>query len=99
MPKTPGSKAVREHLAGMGIAMVPRIVLTTFPEAKLLSVHSLPPELERSQTILIWRKGTLSPKVRTLTEVLLEHSDLHKKRRGTRRNGHALASGNGGARS
>ena len=86
-------------VAGMGIAMVPRIVLTTFPEAKLLSVHSLPPELERSQTILIWRKGTLSPKVRTLTEVLLEHSDLHKKRRGTRRNGHALASGNGGARS
>ena len=86
-------------VAGMGIAMVPRIVLTTFPEAKLLSVHSLPPELERSQTILIWRKGTISPKVRTLTEVLLEHSDLQKKRRGTRKNGHALASSNGRARS
>jgi DNA-binding transcriptional LysR family regulator len=86
-------------VAGMGIALVPRIVLTTFPEAKLLSVHSLPPELERSQTILIWRKGTLSPKVRALTEVLLEHSHPQKKRRGMRRNEHALASSNGRARS
>jgi DNA-binding transcriptional LysR family regulator len=87
-------------VAGMGIALVPRIVLSTFPDAKLLSVHSLPPGLDRVRTVLIWRKGTLSPKVRALKEILLEHSDLQKTRRGARKNGRAaFGSGNGHSRS
>jgi DNA-binding transcriptional LysR family regulator len=85
-------------VAGMGIALVPRMVLTTFPEAKELSVHSLPPGLDRIATLLIWRKGTLSPKVRALTEVLLEHAELQKKRRAVRKNGR-VAHANGRARS
>ena len=47
-------------VAGMGISLMPRNVLTTFPDAKLLSTHSLPAALARAQTSLIWRKGTLS---------------------------------------
>jgi len=86
-------------VAGMGIALVPRLVLSTFPDAKLLSVHSLPPGLDRIQTVLIWRKGTLSPKVRALSEVLLEHAEVPKARRATGKNGRtALVSRNDRAR-
>jgi DNA-binding transcriptional LysR family regulator len=78
-------------VAGMGISLLPRMVLSTFPDARLLSVHPLPAALGRDQTLLIWRKGVLSPKIRALKEVLLEHSDVRKpapeKRR--RGNGHA----------
>jgi len=85
-------------VAGMGIALMPRNVLTTFPDAKLLSTHSLPAALARAQTSLIWRKGTLSPKVRALIEVLNAHSDTRKTRRGAR-NSTAHAVGNGRSRS
>jgi DNA-binding transcriptional LysR family regulator len=83
-------------VAGMGISLMPRNVLTTFPDAKLLSVHSLPPALARSQTSLIWRKGTLSPKVRALIEILSERSEVGKKGRAGRKNGrlnHAFGNG------
>ena len=84
-------------VAGMGISLMPRNVLTTFPDAELLSVHSLPPGLNHIQTLLIWRKGTLSPKVRALMDILLEHSDMQKKPSGRRTNGrdvaHTLANG------
>ena len=66
-------------VAGMGISLLPRNVLTTFPDAKLLSVHSLLPGLDPVQTLLIWRKGALSPKVRALMEILIEHSNIAKK--------------------
>jgi DNA-binding transcriptional LysR family regulator len=86
-------------VAGMGISLMPRNVLTTFPDAKLLSVHSLPPGLAHAPTCLIRRKGTLSPKVSALIEVLLAHSDRGKKRRATRKNGRgAAASGDGRSR-
>ncbi len=75
---------------------LPRSVLTTFPDAKLLSVHSLPPALAHAPTSLIRRKGTLAPKVSALIEVLLAHSDKGKKRRATRNNGRgARPLGNG----
>jgi DNA-binding transcriptional LysR family regulator len=57
-------------VAGMGISLVPRIVLTTFPQSKFLTVHTLPPSISRAPTVLAWRKGALSPKVRALTEIL-----------------------------
>ena len=63
-------------VAGMGISLVPRIVLRTFPDAKLLSVHALPPELGVAPTVFIRRKGPASPKVSALVDVLMEQSDL-----------------------
>ena len=74
-------------VAGMGISLMPRNVLTTFPDAKLLSVHSLPPALAHAPTCLIRRKGTLAPKVSALIEVLLAHTEMGKKRRAARSNG------------
>src|SRR5262245_63204228 len=73
-------------VAVMGISLMPRNVLTTFPDAKLLSVHSLPPALAHAPTSLIRRKGTLSPKVSALIEILLAHSDMGKKPRAPRKN-------------
>jgi DNA-binding transcriptional LysR family regulator len=86
-------------VAGMGISLMPRSVLTTFPEAELLSVHSLPLALARSQTSLIWRKAMLSPKVRALIEVLTKHSGQGDKPRARRKNGRLdQAVGNGRSR-
>ena len=56
--------------AGMGVALLPRSVLSTFPESKRLFVHELPSGKNRAATLLIWRKGTASPKIQALKEVL-----------------------------
>jgi DNA-binding transcriptional LysR family regulator len=58
-------------VAGMGISLIPKSVLTTFPERKRLSVHFLPKKENNAQTVLIWRKGAGSANVRALTEILL----------------------------
>lgn len=59
-------------VAGMGVALLPRSVLTTFPESKRLKIHSLPPGQNRAETNLIWRKGAGSPKIQALRELLGE---------------------------
>jgi DNA-binding transcriptional LysR family regulator len=74
-------------VAGMGISLVTRKVLATFPEAQLLSLHRLPPGLDRAMTVLMWRKGALSPKVRALRDVLLEHARANKVNSRRRANG------------
>ena len=58
--------------AGMGVALLPRSVLSTFPESKRLRVHRLPPGENRADTYLIWRKGAGSPKIEALREILGE---------------------------
>jgi DNA-binding transcriptional LysR family regulator len=85
-------------VAGMGISMVPRMVLKTFPDAKLLSVHSVPPQFSIARTVLIRRKGVVSPKVSALIEVLLEQADIKAQPRRPRNKrsdaaGHALVNG------
>jgi DNA-binding transcriptional LysR family regulator len=79
-------------VAGMGIALVPRIVLKTFPELRHLSIHELPAGLNRAQTVLIRRKGVKSPKVSALLEILAGPGDVENPPAGRRRrNGHAAA--------
>jgi DNA-binding transcriptional LysR family regulator len=56
--------------AGMGVALLPKMVLSTVPDRKFLSTHPLPKELSYSPTMLIWRKGFRSPKISALLEVL-----------------------------
>jgi DNA-binding transcriptional LysR family regulator len=72
-------------VAGMGISLVPRIVLETFPDVKLLSVHPLPASLSVAPTVLIRRKGPVSPKVSALIEVLLAQSDVKAQARRRRK--------------
>jgi len=57
-------------VAGMGAALVPKSVLSTFPERKRLRVHPLPRAQRRLRTLLIWRKGAGSPKVEALAQIL-----------------------------
>jgi DNA-binding transcriptional LysR family regulator len=58
-------------VAGMGISLMPRSVLTTFPERRRLSVHALPRAENHAQTVLIWRKGAGSANIGALQEILL----------------------------
>ena len=76
-------------VAGMGISMVPRMVLKTFPDVKLLSVHAIPPEFSLAPTVLIRRKGAASPKVSALIEVLMEQPDVKAPPSSRRKNGSA----------
>jgi DNA-binding transcriptional LysR family regulator len=84
-------------VAGMGISIVPRIVLKTFPDVKLLSVHPLPAQFHIAPTVFIRRKGAASPKVSALIEVLLEQPDVKARPSTGRKNragGAAQASAN-----
>jgi DNA-binding transcriptional LysR family regulator len=74
-------------VAGMGVSLVPKMVLKTFPDSKLLSIHPLPPGLKIAPTVLIRRKGQVSPKVNALIEVLLGQPDVNAKRARQRVNG------------
>ena len=57
-------------VAGMGISLMPKSVLTTFPERRRLSVHRLARTENCAQTVLIWRKGANSANVGALQEIL-----------------------------
>ncbi len=57
-------------VAGMGIALLPKSVLSTFPESKRLNVQKLPQGENRYDIVLIWRRGAGSPKTRALQELL-----------------------------
>jgi len=67
-------------LAGMGIALLPESVLATFPESKRLKIHRLPRGEYRYATLLIWRKGAVSPNIRALQEVLGQRQLAPKRR-------------------
>jgi DNA-binding transcriptional LysR family regulator len=71
----------------MGISLLPRMVLSTFPSAHLVSLHRLPPGLDRAMTVMMWRKGTLSPKVRALRDVLVQHAGTSEVKGRRRTNG------------
>jgi DNA-binding transcriptional LysR family regulator len=68
--------------AGMGVALLPRSVLTTFPESKRLTVHRLPSGENRADTVLIWRKGASSPNIEALRQILSELRPPGRARRG-----------------
>jgi DNA-binding transcriptional LysR family regulator len=78
--------------AGMGVSVLPKMVLTSFPQREFLSIHPLPPALARAPTVLIWRKGILSPKVAALCEVLTTYSGRNQSR-DTHKNGRHKMSG------
>ncbi len=57
-------------VAGMGAALVPKSVLSTFPESKRLQVHALPRPQRRLRTFLVWPRGAGSPKIEALRRIL-----------------------------
>jgi DNA-binding transcriptional LysR family regulator len=56
--------------AGMGVALLPRSVLSTFPQRKQLSIHPMSSRDRWIATVLIWRKGAGSPKLEALKQML-----------------------------
>ena len=85
-------------VVGMGISLVPRMVLETFPEMHRLSVHPLPPELRHAQMAILWRKGARSPKLDALVELVTSHAaTINARRRGAQRGASAQAGRGGGA--
>jgi hypothetical protein len=79
--------------------MVPRIVLKTFPDVKLLSVHAMAPEFSTAPTVFVRRKGPISPKVSALIEVLMKQRDLKDRRPTDKRDNAVQARANGRSRS
>ena len=67
-------------VAGMGIALMPKSVLETFPDRSLLSLHPLPPGQSVAKTLLIWRKGMRSAKIDALIEELTSAAKNGPKR-------------------
>jgi len=61
-------------VVGMGISLVPRMVLDTFPDQHRLSVHPVPPEFGRAQQVMLWRKGARSPKLDALVDIVTSHA-------------------------
>ena len=57
-------------VAGMGIALLPKSVLATFCANAEISVHNLTPKESRVETVLIWRKGSRSPKTEAFRDIL-----------------------------
>lgn len=57
-------------LAGMGAALVPEIVLRTFPSPERLSRHTLPEGWNALTTHLLWRRNAISANTRALIEAL-----------------------------
>jgi DNA-binding transcriptional LysR family regulator len=57
---------------GMGVALVPASVLSTYVERSRLGVHKLSPKFRFARTRLIWRKEAPQAKILALKTVLLE---------------------------
>ncbi len=74
-------------VVGMGVSLVPRMVVETFPERKRLSIHPMPPALSKAVTWLVWRKGARSPKLTALMEILAPKTTKPRAANGKRPNG------------
>jgi DNA-binding transcriptional LysR family regulator len=73
--------------AGMGVALLPRSVLNTFPERRRISIHKLPVGEDQAMTNLIWRKGADSPKLQAFRQI------LHRKAQSLAKRGPASSRG------
>ncbi|MDP3650187.1 MAG: LysR substrate-binding domain-containing protein [Rhodoferax sp.] len=59
---------------GMGVSMVPRGVLSTFPDREQLHIHALPEGDAHMPIDLVWRRGAKSPNIQALIEVLVQEA-------------------------
>ncbi|MGE5714280.1 MAG: LysR substrate-binding domain-containing protein [Betaproteobacteria bacterium] len=57
-------------VAGMGIALLPKIVLDTFTERARLSLYPMTGRYKSARTLLIWRRNAPSARVRALADAI-----------------------------
>ncbi|MBI3885746.1 MAG: LysR family transcriptional regulator [Opitutae bacterium] len=56
--------------AGMGLALVPKIILDQFPARAALSLHPLPARMARIKLCLVWRRHESSPRLLAFRAIL-----------------------------
>jgi len=61
-------------VAGMGAALLPKSVISAFPESKRLRIHSLPRKESLLRTMLVWQKGVRSSKIDAFAAILREQA-------------------------
>jgi DNA-binding transcriptional LysR family regulator len=66
--------------AGAGIAVVPRAILAITTAEKEIAVHTLPNEVSRAKTHLIWRRGHQSAALTALRTQLVPNPSSVKNR-------------------
>lgn len=64
---------------GMGVALMPRSVLSTYADRSRLSVHSLPPKFNRAMTRLVWRQDAPEANILALSRVLLKYGGVQER--------------------
>jgi DNA-binding transcriptional LysR family regulator len=57
-------------VAGMGIALLPKIVLDTFTERARLSLYPMTGRYKSARTLLVWRRNAPSARVKALAEAI-----------------------------
>ncbi|MEM8822663.1 MAG: LysR substrate-binding domain-containing protein [Pseudomonadota bacterium] len=62
-------------LVGMGAALVPQSIIDSFPPASRLRVTHLPEGSNSLHTLLAWPKGSLSPSVKALQDVIADQQN------------------------
>ena len=65
-------------VAGMGMALLPKLVLEAFPGRDQIRVHKMPVGQDKAETLLIWRKGASSLKIDALLRVLKRSSNAQE---------------------
>jgi DNA-binding transcriptional LysR family regulator len=68
-------------VAGMGIALVPKSVLPTFPGRKYLNTYPMAKEQSKVDVWLAWRKEMHSARVQALADTLLASVKKAKRAR------------------
>lgn len=58
--------------AGMGVGVIPRSLLATFPAAALIALHPFDAEQSRVSTELVWRTGGKTANIQALIDILAE---------------------------
>lgn len=61
-------------IAGAGVAMMPLSLLNTMPGHDQVKIHSLGKEWDHLTTWLIWRRNSMTPQLRVMTELLPEYA-------------------------
>lgn len=57
-------------VAGMGIALLPKVMLDTFTERRQLAIYPMTGRYRSARTLLVWRADSSSARVRALAEAI-----------------------------
>jgi len=57
-------------VAGMGVGIVPRLLLADYPFSDSIQVHELSEKWSHTRTAMIWRKDSISPNIKAFCETV-----------------------------